>query len=364
MDSSEEPTPGRQADTPEPSAAPPVALAGVPEPPQAPPVAQLPAVPRTDDPLAAPNPPGWPSPPYPPTLTWAPLPRKQPRENNPFVVVGVLALVLLLVLGVGMVGTLTTEVEGVASAAPATATSTTSSAPAAPRRSLKLEDNPLLKPGKSLAASTCTLPQFGRSTAQLEAYFAAEIRCLDEAWRPVLQSVNLPFEPTRLTMDGEAGGCKAGTDTSERPTAFYCGADNRLHMPVDSVLEDTGGIPSVMIGVLAHEYGHHVQDLSGVLAAESRREFQAGRDSAAGNELSRRLELQANCFAGMFLASVAGRGSITKATATNGAASFAEGGAEQTHGSPAHQGRWAEVGYKDNNTASCNTWVAPPGDVS
>jgi uncharacterized protein len=291
--------------------------------------------------------------------------RPAPR-NHPLAVIGVLGMIIALVLGIGLVGNLTTEVTGVASAAPAvpgTASAKQGNATQQPRRSTKLEDNPLLKPGIPLAASTCSLPAFGRRPNQLQAYMAAEIGCLDSSWRPVLQAVNLPFETAELTLSSELGGCKS-SDGSQRPTAFYCGMDNKLHMPVDTVLEDTGGIPSVIIGVLAHEYGHHVQELSGILSAAGRREEKAGHDTPAGLELSRRLELQANCFAGMFLASIAGRGSITKAAASNGAASFAEGGAEQSHGTPAHQGKWAEIGYQNNNTASCNTWVAPVGDVS
>ena len=139
---------------------------------------------------------------------------------------------------------------------------------------------------------------------------------------------------------------------------------DELHMPVQSVLDGTDGIPAVVIGVLAHEYGHHVQDMSGILLAESRREKTAGRDTEAGLELSRRLELQANCFAGMFLASVAGRGSITKSMAATGAAAFADGGGEKDHGTAPNQGRWAQIGYQQNKTAACNTWAAPQGDVS
>jgi predicted metalloprotease len=283
-----------------------------------------------------------------PLTSQAPIrvPRRTPPER--YISLGVLGLVLALVFGVNYLRP-TEAVAGVAQAEP-------------PRPVVALATNPLLAYSASLTPSTCELPKFGRDPQKLRAYLTAELVCLDAAWKPVLTALNMPFEPTKLTMDGSSGSCRSRDDST--PVAFYCGADNELHMPVDSVLEGTDGIPAVIVGVLAHEYGHHVQDMSGILLAESRREQSAGRGTDAGMELSRRLELQANCFAGMFLASVAGRGSISRSMAADGAAAFADGGGEKDHGTAAHQGRWAEIGYQENKTAACNTWAAAQGDVS
>jgi len=278
----------------------------------------------------------------------APVPIPQRGRVARFVVYSIVAL--FIVVGVG--GPFLAPTEAVAGVAQAEA----------PHQVVALSTNPLLTCPQSLAPGTCTLPKFGRTTDELRAYLEAELTCLDAAWKPVVSGINLPFESTKLTMDDSSGSCRARDGSA--PVAFYCGADNELHMPVQSVLDGTDGIPAVVIGVLAHEYGHHVQDMSGILLAESRREKTAGRDTEAGLELSRRLELQANCFAGMFLASVAGRGSITKSMAATGAAAFADGGGEKDHGTAPNQGRWAQIGYQQNKTAACNTWAAPQGDVS
>ena len=278
----------------------------------------------------------------------APVPIPQRVRVARFVVYSIVAL--FIVVGVG--GPFLAPTEAVAGVAQAEA----------PHQVVALATNPLLTYPQSLAPGTCTLPKFGRTTDELRAYLEAELTCLDAAWKPVVSGINLPFESTKLTMDDSSGSCRARDGSA--PVAFYCGADNELHMPVQSVLDGTDGIPAVVIGVLAHEYGHHVQDMSGILLAESRREKTAGRDTEAGLELSRRLELQANCFAGMFLASVAGRGSITKSMAATGAAAFADGGGEKDHGTAPNQGRWAQIGYQQNKTAACNTWAAPQGDVS
>jgi predicted metalloprotease len=277
----------------------------------------------------------------------APLRRRNPSTER-YVSLGALGLVLAVVFGFAYIQP-TEPVAGVAQAEP-------------PRQVVALATNPLLTYSASLAANTCTLPKFGRTPEKLRAFLQAELVCLDAAWKPVITALDMPFEPTKLTMDDSSGSCRSRDDGT--PVAFYCGADNELHMPVQSVLDGTDGIPAVVLGVLAHEYGHHVQDMSGILLAESRREASAGRDTEAGLELSRRLELQANCFAGMFLASVAGRGSVSRSMASDGAAAFADGGGEKDHGSAAHQGQWAQNGYQQNKTAACNTWSAAQGDVS
>ncbi|EWM13862.1 MULTISPECIES: neutral zinc metallopeptidase [unclassified Kutzneria] len=278
----------------------------------------------------------------------APVRIPQRTSAQRYISLAALGLVLLLVFGVDYLRP-TEAIAGAAQAEP-------------PRPVVALATNPLLTYTASLATGTCTLPKFGRASEELRAYLTAELTCLDAAWKPVVTALDMPFQPTKLTMDDSSGSCRSRGDGT--PVAFYCGADNELHMPLESVLDGTDGIPAVVLGVLAHEYGHHVQDMSGILLAESRREASAGRDTDAGWELSRRLELQANCFAGMFLASVAGHGSVSRSMAGDGAAAFADGGGEKDHGTAAHQGRWAQIGYEQNKTAACNTWAAPQGDVS
>ena len=278
----------------------------------------------------------------------APIPIPQRGRVARFIVLSLVALVIVAGVGGPALGP-TVAIAGAAQAEP-------------PRQVVALATNPLLTYSQSLAPNTCTLPKFGRAPEEMRAYLQAELTCLDAAWKPVVTALNMPFEQTKLTMDDSAGSCRSRDDGA--PVAFYCSTDNELHMPLQSVLEGTDGIPAVVVGVMAHEYGHHVQDMSGILLAESRREKTAGRDTTAGLELSRRLELQANCFAGMFLASVAGHGSVSRSMAADGAAAFADGGGEKDHGSAPNQGRWAQIGYQQNKTAACNTWAAPQGDVS
>jgi predicted metalloprotease len=111
---------------------------------------------------------------------------------------------------------------------------------------------------------------------------------------------------------------------------------------------------------LAHEYGHHVQALTGMLRAADSKIVDAGEETPAGLEMSRRIELQANCFAGMFL--VAASGSIGPGLAEEAAEDFhyamEEPPEKNAHGSPDNQGEWASNGFTTGVTSSCNTYAA------
>jgi len=234
---------------------------------------------------------------------------------------------------------------------------------AAPRPVYELGTHPLLSPGVPLAPVTCALPEFGRSAGALTAYYQAAIGCLDAAWQPVLANASLPFVPPILDVTGTVSTACGTRPPREQATAFYCGADHTLTMPRDRMLADVGSRASGHLAVLAHEYGHHVQSQSGILRAAQTEEKQHPKGSPAEQEMSRRVELQANCFSGMFLAAVAGRGSITKAFAKAGTDSFRNTVADGTHGTVANQVKWGTTGYRANHTAACNTFVVPGAEV-
>jgi hypothetical protein len=81
-------------------------------------------------------------------------------------------------------------------------------------------------------------------------------------------------------------------------------------------------------------------------------------------ELTRRMELQADCFSGMFISAISGRGSISKNLGTSASGAFRSSVADKTHGSVKHQIQWGTAGVKQNNTSACNTWLAPAGEIN
>ncbi|HWO68414.1 MAG TPA: neutral zinc metallopeptidase [Umezawaea sp.] len=298
-------------------------------------------------------------------------PPARPR-NSPAVLVSVFTMIICSVLGLGLLSRLDHRepVAGRAVAAPRTAAmAPTSAEPVRPRAVQRLEDHPLLVTPKSLPEITCDLPTFGTSDQQLAAYYAAGVTCLDNAWGPVLKEANLPFEPPDLDAAPELsnGPCGAAP-ASEDAVAYYCGRNRMIYMPTGRLRENGGGDrPATHLATLAHEYGHHVQAMTGMLRAADLKIVNAGEKTPAGLEMSRRIELQANCFAGMFLGVAAGKGSISAELANRAEEDFQyameEAPDKNAHGSPANQGNWAQNGFQANTTQACNTYAAPAAEV-
>jgi predicted metalloprotease len=236
----------------------------------------------------------------------------------------------------------------------------------------ELEDNPLFSGDVGTPAVSCTLARWETSPAGAERFFRSALPCLDAAWQPVMEYQGLPFFtpgiafPQGTEWSSPCGDVSAGNGAV---AAFYCSYDNTLYMPFAGLqTEMYGAHPGVYLAVLAHEYGHHVQAMSGVMDTYWDARYNAGADSEPGLELSRRFELQAQCFSGMFLAATYGRGSVDDNILTEARTTQDRGdhtpGAPRDHGSDAHAIAWWEQGAQQNRTYQCNTWLSPPGDVS
>lgn len=134
-------------------------------------------------------------------------------------------------------------------------------------------------------------------------------------------------------------------------------------MPRTWVLDDLGVTEPAHLLVLAHEYGHHVQWHSRILRAASWREDELAGQRDEQLEVTRRKELQAECFAGLFVGRASGRGSVE---------SFADSvrygrpsdDVSGTHGTSDHRRDWLTRGVRGGGRpAECNTWSAPSGQV-
>ncbi|WP_436495832.1 neutral zinc metallopeptidase [Actinokineospora sp. HUAS TT18] len=287
-----------------------------------------------------------------------------PRKNSPFVLVAVLSIVLVGVLTIAVAGKITsggteTTIEGHALAV---GEQPMADQPKADLGTLAdVAANKLLTPGAPLPSVDCALPELGTEAGELDAYYRMGIACLDQAWRPVLTAAGLPFRSPGLNIDDSPRSKCGFAPGEEEATAFYCARDKVIYMPRKRLIRDAGEETAYHLAVLAHEYGHHVQALSGILGAVNERERQADEDETL--ELSRRAELQANCFAGMFLAAVSGRGSVDADLAEESAESFEDTQGTDTHGTRDNQLTWAKAGFDGKSSASCNTWSAPADSV-
>jgi predicted metalloprotease len=260
------------------------------------------------------------------------------------------------------------------SAAPSsTRTSPSTSAPTAAglQKIVKLADHPILQdPAAGLKNLACPLPSWQSNQAAVEAFFTAAGRCLNAAWGPFLDYYKLPFVPPTLhfptgpSFDTQCGTIQVGIATA----AYYC--ENNLYVPFRGLQTDQyGNNPGVYLALFAHEYGHHVQEVAGLMDAAWQKIYEVGPTSPAGLEMSRRKELQAQCFSGMFLgAHVDQGGSVTrdmfdKAWTDQDTRGDNTSGSHD-HGTNAHYAAWWRVGAKSDRIADCNTFAAPSSAVS
>ncbi|MFD1049587.1 neutral zinc metallopeptidase, partial [Kibdelosporangium lantanae] len=172
-----------------------------------------------------------------------------------------------------------------------------------------------------------------------------------------------PYRAPKLVVDDDPK-TTCGVPSTQIAVAFYCPRDETIFMPRNRVVESMGTNQGGHIMVLAHEYGHHVQYLSGISVGMTRKTRGLQEDSPEFLELTRRHELEADCFSGMFISAASGRGSISKSLGTSAANAFRSSVTDNTHGTVKHQTQWGTTGVKNNNTSFCNTWVVPASEVS
>lgn len=222
---------------------------------------------------------------------------------------------------------------------------------------------PLLTMGTAPPRTTCELPPFAVEESALRAYYRAELRCLERAWRPVLENVGAPVARVGLQLANDPVTACGDLPSASEATGLYCDVDQTIYLPRQRTLDSLGELAIPHLATLAHEYGHHLQQLSGILAAANRELAGFAENGPQDRALTRRVELQANCFAGMFLASIAGRGSISAEEAETAVADFRNWVDSDTHGTSATQLRWARTGFTAATTAGCDTWSVSADEV-
>jgi len=198
----------------------------------------------------------------------------------------------------------------------------------------------------------------------------------EDVWGGYFQASNQQYEQPKLVLfNGQTrSGCGAA---SEAMGPFYCPVDHRVYLDLDFFHEmDTrfhaqGDFARAY--VVAHEVGHHVQNLIGVMSQvdQARRRGQS-MEGAGG--LSVRLELQADCFAGVWGNKSQAQLNWLQAgdvdAALNAASSVGDDTLQKqsrgyavpdsfTHGTSAQRSRWFKAGFASGDLKSCDTFSAP-----
>jgi predicted metalloprotease len=215
---------------------------------------------------------------------------------------------------------------------------------------------------------------------QLDCRNALYVNSIQAFWRQEMpNSFGDTYQPAKTVYFSRAvrTGCGAA-DSGTGP--FYCPADDRVYIDLTfyQLLADELGAPGEFAQpyVLAHEYGHHIQDLVGT---EGQVDRQRQRDPSSANALSVRLELQADCYAGVWAKGATGttdesgqkifksltaddiqQGIDTAGKIGDDTLQKRSGGtinpAEFTHGTSADRQKWFSNGYGSGDPKSCDTF--------
>jgi hypothetical protein len=190
-------------------------------------------------------------------------------------------------------------------------------------------------------------------------------------WRRQLASTASGYRPAKLVLFTEATRSGCGV-ASARTGPFYCPEDDRVYLDLGFFHElqrrfHARGGDFAEAYVVAHEYGHRVQDVLGIerRVRRSQEEHPDERDS-----LSVRLELQADCYAGVWGNAAYAEGKVSHAEiaeALDAAAAVGDDRIQKeitgrvnpetfTHGSAAARQKWFSVGMQTGDPAACSTF--------
>jgi uncharacterized protein len=206
--------------------------------------------------------------------------------------------------------------------------------------------------------------------AELKDFVGFVVDDVQDAWARLFAEAGQRYEPTKLVLftDATTSGCG---DASAATGPFYCPLDRKVYLDLGFFreLRSRFGAPGdfAQAYVIAHEFGHHVQNLLGI-SDDVRRGQQQHPDEA--NELSIRLELQADCFAGVWAYTAYDEKLLESGDLEEGLAAAAAVGDDRiqrqttgrtdpetwTHGSSEQRVSWFRRGFEQGDPDSCNTF--------
>lgn len=205
-----------------------------------------------------------------------------------------------------------------------------------------------------------TLNPNADSQARSKQYYDAMTACLMRVWAPMIQNVGFTMHRPTVTMFSNSIQSKCGNITNTY-NAFYCNIDGQITIGSNFQRVSTRyqSTRAVADWVIAHEFAHLVQDKVGIHRSGLYSIDKVGSETAYGRELNRRIELQADCLAGVFLNSVSQSHGVTQAerqqlTSLVGDFASKPGG---THGVSSSRSRWLSTGLSSTYPRACATFT-------
>ena len=226
-------------------------------------------------------------------------------------------------------------------------------------------------PASQFQTAPASHPPVGDTGARFVSQVLADT---EDTWRALFAHEGLQYRDPKLVLFSGATqtGCGLGRAAMG---PFYCPLDQKVYIDLSFYqdLRNRYHAPGdfAQAYVIAHEIGHHVQNLLGI--SDKVHSLQQRVDDAAGNQLSVRLELQADCFAGVWanhanqMRSILEPGDIEEAL--NAATAIGDDRLQRqsqgyvvpesfTHGSSAQRVRWFRQGMESGDLSRCNTFEA------
>jgi uncharacterized protein len=209
-----------------------------------------------------------------------------------------------------------------------------------------------------------------QANERLDCRIVGTVNSVQAYWTEAFQASGETYQPAQTVLFADQVSTACGGATSA-VGPFYCPLDQTIYIDLGfyDLLEQRFGAeggPFAEMYVIAHEYGHHVQNLLGFL--------DAGRDAGAeGNAV--RTELQADCFAGVWAGNAVDTGYLEPLTqdqinqALDAASAIGDDRIQEqtqgqvnpetwTHGSAAQRQEWFTNGLEAGSADACNTFEA------
>jgi predicted metalloprotease len=216
----------------------------------------------------------------------------------------------------------------------------------------------------------------GSPQDKLGQFSSAVLAQTEDVWKVVLpQQANFQYQPPTLVLF--SGATQSGCGFAQAQTGpFYCPMDRKIYIDLDFFQQMQARLRAggdfAFAYVIAHEVGHHIENLLGILPKVQQAQRQSSEREA--NVLSVRVELMADCLAGVWAHhaqrnwQVMEEGDIEEGI--NAASAVGDDRLQKqsqgyavpdsfTHGSSDQRVRWFSTGLKTGNMNNCNTFNAP-----
>ncbi len=214
----------------------------------------------------------------------------------------------------------------------------------------------------------------GAAEDELKEFVSVVLADTEDTWREQFRKLGAAYEEPRLVLFSGAVESACGYGQSAMGP-FYCPGDRNVYLDLSFFyeLEQRFQAPGDFAGayVVAHEVGHHVQNVLGIMEKVDR--VRAAASEAEANALSVRVELQADCFAGVWAHNAdRARGVLEAGDIDEGLGAAAAVGDDRlqrqgqgyvvpdsfTHGSSEQRVRWFQRGFESGEIDDCDTFNA------